>query len=187
MKTLLNLLPEEKKKAIERRLHFRFLLWQLFLMFLLEGFYLSILFGIYFVLDFQLRSYQATGAETAAASVQERKLNEYQQKFRDANEAVDMASRIERSHLYFTKTFLLLGDLLPNGIAVSRMTTKEYVVMLAGKADKRDDLLLLDDRLKNSACIENVNIPISNLFSQENVDFQIDFSIKPECLHQNSL
>ena len=64
MKTLLNLLPEEKKDAIQNRLRSRFLLWQLFLVFVLEAFYLTMLVSTYFVLDYQLKSLK--GLETTS-------------------------------------------------------------------------------------------------------------------------
>lgn len=186
MKILLNLLPEEKKEAAQKRLLSRFLLWQLFLAFLLEMFYLSILVGIFLILDFQLQNYQAIGTAYDASSShsQEKKLSEYEKKFRDTNEAVEVIGTIDRSHLHFAGIFSLLDGLLPKGITIAHLSTKDYAVMLSGKAAKREDLLALDERLKGSECIESVNIPISNLFSQENVEFQIDFDAKPECLRK---
>lgn len=186
MKTLLNLLPEEKKAAIQSGLHFRFFLWQLFLVFCLECFYLGVLFGIYFILDFQLKNYQATVVEIASPSFsQDKKLSEYEEKFRSTNEIADVVGKIEYTHLYFTEIFLLLDELLPEGITIDRLNTKEYTVLLTGKAAKRDDLLLLGDQLRASKCIDNVNVPISNLFSENDVEFQLDFSVKIECLRKN--
>lgn len=186
MKTLLNLLPEEKKAAIQSSLRFRFFLWQLFLVFCLECFYVGVLFGIYFILDFQLKNYQSTVVEVSSPSFsQDKQLSEYEEKFRSTNEIADVIGKIEYTHLYFTEVFLLLGELLPEGITVDRLSTKEYTVLLTGKAAKRDDLLLLGDRLKTSECIGNVNVPISNLFSEEDIEFQLDFSVKIECLRKN--
>lgn len=185
MKTLLNLLPEEKKDANQRKLRLRFFLWQLFLIMLLECFYLGIIAGIFFILDFQLKSYQAVGTELDTSSSQQQKLSRYEQEFRDANMQTDVIGRISSEHLYFTGVFLLLDGILPDGIVLDHITTKEYAVFLSGTAAKRDDLLTLDARLKQNDCISAVNMPISNLFSQEHVDFQVDFTVKAECLHDN--
>lgn len=187
MKTLLNLLPEERKEAIRHNLHVRFLLWQVFLLFCLECFYLVILFGIYFVLNFQLQTFQGVSANTddTTSSAQQKMLNQYEKKFRETNEAVEMVSRIEYDHLHFTRIFTLLDKLLPENILIDHLRTKEYGVFLSGTADTRDHLLLFEARLKESACVESVNMPISNLFSQENIDFQMDFTVKPECLKQS--
>lgn len=184
MKTLLNLLPEEKKEYIEKHLHFRFLLWQLFLLFVLEVFCLSIFISIYLILDFQHKSLQAIGESSAITPQTEvRKLNEYEKKFQETNSLVEVVGKMERSHLYFSRVFTLLDGLLPDGILIERLETREYTVSLSGKAAKREDLLLFDKKLKDATeCIANVNIPVSNLFSQKDIDFQIDFSVVPECL-----
>lgn len=187
MKTLLNLLPEKKKKDIQSRLHFRFFLWQLFLVFALEIFYLSILISIYFILDFQLKNLQRNGQQYDAAYSEQKTLDLYQKKFKETNATVLESGKIERNHFSFTEVFLLLDAVLPESVLVERLTTKDYTVMLAGRAATRDDLLAFDARLKESACVKNVNIPLSNLFSQDNVDFQIDFEITKECLQKNIL
>lgn len=184
MKTLLNLLPEEKKDAIQNRLRSRFLLWQLFLVFVLEVFYLSILVSTYLILDFQLKSLQGIGQHMGQSSgSDDRRLNEYEKKFQDTNALVNTVEKIDQSHLYFSKVFLLLDTLTPPGIIINQMKTEEYKISLSGKAEKREDLLSFDKRLKDSVtCISDVVIPVSNLFSQTDIDFQLDFSVKPECL-----
>lgn len=184
MKTLLNLLPEEKKDAIQNRLRSRFLLWQLFLVFVLEIFYLSMLVSTYLILDFQLKSLQGIGQNVGQSSgSDERRLSEYEKKFQDTNTQVDIVERIDRSHLHFSRIFLLLDTLTPPGIIVNQLKTEEYRVSLSGKAAKREDLLLFDKQLKDSMeCITDVAIPVSNLFSQVDIDFQLDFSVKQECL-----
>ncbi len=184
MKTLLNLLPEERKEAIQRSLYFRFLLWQTFLLFCLECFYLIVLFGIFFILSFQLQTFQEIGAniDGTTSSAQQKTLSQYEKKFRETNEMVDTAIRIGHSHLYFTEAFLLLDQLLPEGIRVDQLRSKDYTILLSGTAARRDDLLLFESNLKGSSCVKSVNMPISNLFSQEDVDFQMDFSVKSECL-----
>lgn len=184
MKTLLNLLPEEKKEYIEKHLHFRFLLWQLFLLFVLEVFCLSIFISIYLILDFQHKSLEAIGENSAITPQTEvRKLNEYERKFQETNGLVEVVEKMERSHLYFSRVFTLLDTVIPDGILVEHLETREYTVSLSGKAAKREDLLLFDKKLKDATeCIANVNIPVSNLFSQRDIDFQVDFSLLPECL-----
>lgn len=187
MKTLLNLLPEEKKTALQRRIRSRFLLWQLALLFFLEVFYLSVLFGVYFVLGFQLRILEESTAEYVSASTfQEQKLAEFEGKFRGTNEAIEVIGRIENEHLRFESIFLLLEEILPPGVLVGRLATKDYTVTLTGRAASREDLLVLEGRLKQSECLEKVNVPISNLFSQTEVEFLLDFTLRRDCLRRSS-
>lgn len=189
MKTLLNLLPEGKKESIQRRLLSRFLLWQLFLLFLLQVFYLTIVICTYLVLDFQLQSLKALEKDATIASQGEvDRLNTYEQKFDDMNKRVSVIGAIDRSHIYFSKVFTLIDPLLPTGVTVANLTTKEYTISLYGRAGTREQLLQLDENLKNGGrCFENVTIPLQNLFSQEDIDFQVDFTLTPECLKNDVL
>lgn len=184
MKTLLNLLPEEKKDAIQNRLRSRFLLWQLFLVFVLEVFYLTMLVSTYFVLDYQLKSLKGLESSSPLASAEdERRLDEYEKKFEETNATVEVVTSIERSHLHFARVFALIDPLLTEGVTVNQLVTAEYTVSISGLASRREDLLRFDERLKSEGkCIQNVNIPISNLFSQKDIDFQMDFTVQPECL-----
>lgn len=189
MKTLLNLLPPDRKDAIQKHLRSRFLLWQLFLLFVLEVFYLTILVSIYLVLDFQQKGLLTAGESGILSSqTEERRLSGYEQKIKETNAAVDVIGKIDRSHHYFYKVFVLLDLLLPQGVTIDHMQTKEYALSVFGRAAKREDLLLLDQKLKSAeACIATVDIPISNLFSQENIDFQMDLTLVPDCLKKDTL
>jgi len=182
MKTLLNLLPEENKKDIERKTHFRFFLWQLLLFFMLEIFYMSILLGSYIIINFQSKILVTASQSETKNNKEQTVLDTYQQKFRDINTTVKVVNKINTNHFSFTEVFLLLDTLLPEDMVIDQISTKNYTISLKGKALKRENLLEFNRRLNESSCIEGVNVPIANLFSQENVEFQIDFGIKIECL-----
>jgi hypothetical protein len=188
MKTLLNLLPEEKKREIERNVHGRFLLWQLFLSFFLEGFFVMILVGMFLILNFQVKS-----VETADAKNPERvdeaggALRQYEDKFKGTNEAIEVIGRFDATHLHFTQVFRLLGTLAPEGIVLRDLSTTDKTVSLTGTARTREDIITFADRLKANACVSRANVPLSNLFSEENIDFQIDFDVTLDCLRKNSL
>jgi len=188
MKTLLNLLPEEKRESIQRRLRLRFLLWQLFLLFVLEIFYLSILIGTYLVLDFQLQSLNAIEGNATVSREETTHLRTYESKFKDVNKTVGVIGEIDDFHLYFSRIFVLVDTLVPDGVNINHLTTTEFNISLFGRASTRDRLLQFDEKLKGaSECVTNVDIPIQNLFSQENIDFQVDFALKPECLRKSAL
>ena len=188
MKILLNLLPEEKKIAIERGLHVRIFLWQFFLLFLLELFFLGILFTIAILLKVELDGAKLS-SETATQAIEKdgQDLKRYEDKFLGINEAVSTIGKIENNHLYFSQLFRILDVVQPKEVFLRQMTSKDRKIMLSGIAGTREDLLLFEQQLKSSACVEKVDVPLSNLFSQKNLEFQIEFSITLECLRKNSL
>lgn len=187
MKILLNLLQEEKRKDIKKRFFLRFFLWQVLLALTLEIFYLSILASIYFTLDFQLQGLESIGQQYDAVHSEQQTLDMYRKKFKETNMLAETVGKIERQHFSFAQIFFLLDVILPESVAIDRLTTKEYTVLLAGRAATREDLLAFEARLKTSECVKNVNVPLANLFSQENVDFQMDFEMRKECLQKNTL
>lgn len=184
MKILLNLLPEERRASNQRKLRFRFLVWQLFLLFVLELFFVTILAGIWFILDFQLKTVQAEDQSYASGFAGQKTLNRYEDAFRSTNDLVDTVGKIDTAHFSFTTVFLLLKDTVPPGIALTGLTTKNTSIHLVGQALQRDDILAFRDKLGSSDCLQNVNVPLSDLFSQKNVVFQLDFDIKPACLRK---
>lgn len=188
MKILLNLLPEEKKRLIERGLHGRILLWQFFMLFLLELLFLGILITVVFLLTIELQSQQMLSNNTNTATQNDQQLlKRYEDKFFGINEALSVVGKIQGNHIYFSQLFRILDTTLPKEVLLKNVTTKDRVVTLIGVADTRENLLTFEDELKKSACIEDVNVPLSNLFSQKNLDFQLDFTIKLDCLHRNQL
>lgn len=187
MKILLNLLQEEKRRDIRKKIYQRFFLWQFILVFVLAVFYLSILASIYFILDFQLQGLESMGRQYDMAHSEQKKLDEYRKKFKETNALAETVNKIEKNHLSFTRIFVLLDEVLPESIALESLTTKEYTVLLSGRAATRDDLLSFEARLQASACVKNVDMPLNNLFSEKNVDFQMDFEMSKECLQPNIL
>jgi Tfp pilus assembly protein PilN len=71
---------------------------------------------------------------------------------------------------------------LPGGVRVQKLVTKEYQVLLSGTADTREAFLQMEAALKKDSCFTQFNAPLSNLFTETNVSFQIDFVVKEECL-----
>lgn len=186
MKILLNLLPEEKKDAVQGHLRSRFLLWQLFLLFLLQIFYLTIIMCTYLILEYQLRSLGATEKGMMLASQEAvQQLDTYEAKFDAMNKQVKVLGAIDHAHMYFSRVFVLIDPLLPDGITVVNLTTKEYTVSLFGRAGTREQLLQFDENLKGAGqCLKKVVMPIQNLFSQKDIDFQVDVTFAPECLRK---
>jgi len=184
MKTLLNLLPEENKKEIEKRTRLHFFLWQFFLVFVLEILYISILVSSYIILDFQLKSLTTSKAVQNLNNTKQVTLDTYQKRFKEMNTTADVIKKISDNHFSFSQIFPLLDTLIPEGVVIDQVSTKNYTISLIGKAEKRDQFLSLDKNLKEASCLKNIDAPLSSLFSQENIEFTINFEIKKECLKQ---
>jgi Tfp pilus assembly protein PilN len=185
MKILLNLLPETKKDELVRKFRYRFFLWQTTLVLLLELYYIVILGGIYTILNYQVKVGQDTLAAFEQYNEEAKQLVNYQEEFKRVNAETENVARYQRSHLHWSTLFASLQQLAPEGVVIIELMTKDYTVSIAGQAGTRDQFLQFEAALKGDECVSDVRVPISNLFSQKEVDFQIDFKLRRECLIQS--
>ena len=51
-----------------------------------------------------------------------------------------------------------------------------------GLADTREDLIFLKEKLGEDGCFSDIDLPLSNLVDKNNIEFQIVFKIKSDCL-----
>lgn len=187
MKILLNLLPDEKKQVAEQRMRFRFFVWQIFLLFSLEVFFLGFLIMVSTLLDFERKHQEMLGQDFNRFQDEEKKLKLYEEKFRIANERIRSTAMINKDHFFFTNIFLLLDHHMSDAITLERVATKDFELFLSGSAKTRDDLIVFDEALKSDECFSMVNLPLANLLSQKDISFQFDITIKESCLHDTRL
>lgn len=182
MQILLNLLPQEKKEALSSRFHFRFFMWQTALLLLLELLALAALIGIFFVLNYQIQTKESANKDFEFKNSQTKQLVEYRSKFKEANTLALDLSHFTKNHFQWSRLFLLLDHIVPSGIILTNLSTENYTIILNGESATRDDFLIFENNLKSSDCVSDVKVPISNLFSETEIEFQVRFNVKPECL-----
>ena len=186
MKILLNVLPEEKKEILIRKFRNRFFLWQTTLLLILELYYTIALGGIFMILHYQSKTASEALVSFDQYNEEARKLVTYQEEFKSVNALTENVSRYQRLHFHWSALFRLLDDLTPKGVVIIELLTKDYTISISGQAETRDQFLAFESALKEADCVSDVRVPISNLFSQKEIDFQIDFKIKKECLMNES-
>jgi Tfp pilus assembly protein PilN len=182
MKVSLNLLPEENKAVLSRKCLDRFLLWQALLVFSTVAFYVVVLWSVYYIVHDNRTFVESTEIQSTGTNSESKEIAEYESRFRNANVLSKQASRFLDSHPNWTEFLLRMDRLVPPNVSLSALVTRESRVSLSGSAKTRDDFLLFESALKEDACFSNFLVPISNLFMEKNVEFQIDFSVRESCL-----
>jgi Tfp pilus assembly protein PilN len=181
MKIYLDLLPQQRKQEIKRKKLFLKILREEALFLLPIVVFVVILLNVYYLLTVQKDNTIAIySAQQSQNKYQQ--LGTYEEKFKQVNLFVQTLKKIQAGHLHWQELFQQLSDTIPGGIYISDLSTKNYNVFLVGKAQSRDDLLDLKSKLEANPCFQNVNVPLSNLVVKNDVDFQIDLSIKEDCL-----
>lgn len=184
MKIYLDLLPEERKEKIIRNKSFSRIIRQEIMMTIPVAAFVFIIFFVIFCLNIKIASIE-NGVDPKNLSDSYKELKTYEKKFKEVNLKSQEISKIQNNHLNWSILFHKLGEITSEKIYFSDLTTDNYGVSLAGKAKTRDDLLIFQEKLKLENCFSDVNVPLSSLVSKEDLDFQLDFKIKEECLKNN--
>lgn len=181
MEIKLNIIPEERKKEISsNNLLKNIWQWEFGLSVIL-GVFLLLLLSIYYLLSFNLA---AQKSEIVNEKVREdfEKISKFNSDFKIANKQINTDESIQKDQLYWSNLLVKLNDAVPAEISASKLATQNYQVILAGTAKTRDDLMRMKDNFSREDCFSDVNLPLSNLVSKDNVEFQIQFNIKEECV-----
>ncbi len=180
MKIFLNLLPPERKEGLIRNYYWQFFLGKWFLVFLFILMLLATMAFMYGKVYLQQKALIALSTETK--SEHQKQYADFEKKFEETNSQVRSANGFLTLHTSFSKVLAEIESILPSGVLLEKISTQEYKIFLTGTADTRETFLIMQENIKKNSCFESLNTPLSNLFSETNVQFQLDFSVKQECL-----
>jgi hypothetical protein len=181
MKIYLDLLPGDRRKKLIRKRNFRVIMEQEFLLFFPIAVFVIILANVYLLLKIQKENIALSG-EQQSSQGKYQELNEYENEITRANKDVENIRRIQKEHLSWSGVFSEFEKIVPQGISVEEMSTKDYKIFVVGKAATRENLVKLKEGLEVGKCFSEANMPLSNLVSKENIEFQLDFSVSRDCL-----
>ena len=181
MKIYLDLLPEDRKKEISRKKRFRIVAKQGFLFTTPIFLFIAILASINLILKTQ-----NDGMEQAlligGGQDKYHNLKFYEDEFRSINEKVRNINMFQEKHLKWSNALAHLLEVIPDGVTVTDLSSNNHQIFLVGKAREREILISFRDSMGQSECFEGVNVPLSNLVTKADIDFQMDFLIKNDCL-----
>ncbi|MCX6763310.1 MAG: hypothetical protein NTZ97_01060 [Candidatus Moranbacteria bacterium] len=174
----LNLIPPDKKQAIQKTFQLRNVWrWEIEL----SGIFLTCLFILISISHILNLNVKNTILDVSGKNGVD-KLKKLEMEIKNANASITETEKIQKGQLNWSKLLLLINRDVNANINLGGIATKEYTVTVSGQASTRDDLVAFKERLDKEDCLAEVNLPLSNLVAKENLDFQIIFQIKPECL-----
>jgi len=181
MRIYLDLLPEEKKEEIKRK--------KIFLKVVRSELFFSVPIVAFFVIlatiNFSLREKtkeieRVYGMDNSQKEYKE--LESYENSFGEINAKINNIFKLQRGHNDWSNIFYRLSDTVPENVYLSDLATVDYRISIAGKAKTREDFLKFQEKIKSEECFSDVEVPLSNLVSKENVGFQVDFNVNKDCL-----
>ena len=115
-------------------------------------------------------------------SEQFKKIKKYDSEMNDMGKIISNVGKIQSAQFYWSKFLAKLNDKVISGVEINKITTKNYEIILGGKVNTRDNLIAFRDNIGKDDCFTDVDLPLSNLVVKDNIDFQMNFKIKKECL-----
>ena len=140
------------------------------------------LMSIYYILNINLRLAKESYATSIKSNEQYKEIEKYESEINNVNSNLSQIEKLQNGQLNWSKFFQRFNEHFSNEIEVKGLATRNYSIALIGAAKTRDNLISFKDSLAADSCFSEVNLPLSNLVSKEDLDFQIDFKIKQECL-----
>jgi len=182
MEIKINLIPPHKKEDIARAYWLRLVSkWEIEFVLLLV-LLIAFLFSMNLVLKTSVLAENNAELLTEKNNDKYKLLEEYDNEIKVVIEQMAGVKKVQANQLYWSKVLLKINENFINGIEVVSLTTKNYDMTIAGRADTRDSLIAFKDKLAQDSCFANVDLPLSNLTSREDVEFQLSLKIKKECL-----
>jgi|WetSurMetagenome_2_1015567.scaffolds.fasta_scaffold183677_2 hypothetical protein len=182
MEINLNLIPPYREEEIQKSKRFRLIVkLEMFIVAFVLVFFIF-LFSLGYILDLNLKTV-SNEIESSREKKQLDNIKKYDEEFSQANAEFLKIEKINNDQLYWSTLYLKLSQSIIPGISMQSLATKDYAVFLVGKADSRENLVTFKDNLGKESCFSEINLPLSDLVSKGNIDFQMDLKIKDECVH----
>lgn len=181
MEITLNLIPPQKKEEIVKKNLFKKVLRTETFLAMIVLIFFMMLFSFRYILDFNANS-QVISREKEEKFEQYEKIKKYDERFTQTNNEIKDIRNIKRDQFYWSKFLAKISGIIFPGIEIGSFSNSDYVISLIGSADTRENLILFKEKLEKDDCFSEVNLPLSDLIGKNDVEFQIDFNIKSECL-----
>lgn len=182
MKIKLNLVPPERKEELKKISQLRMVFkWEAELASVLLLLVLA-LASINAIVKINLSAAKNNLDMIDKKSEQYQAIEDYDNEVRNIITMTADISSVQNAQLYWSKFLTRLDEKVITGIAISKLVTDNYGISLAGRADMRDNLIAFKENIEKDACFSDVDFPLSNLVSKGNIEFQLNFKVKKECL-----
>ena len=182
----INLIPEQRKLEIKNSRNFFHALRLEIKLFSILIIFVIFLLGVNYILGINLSVNQNIAENGTEGDTKYSYIRKYDMELEKVNAQIKEIDKIRNSQLYWSELFSKLNDNVMPVITIKGIANKGYLILILGHTKSRDDLILFKENLEKEQCFSDVNLPLSNLAAKTDVEFQIDFKIKAECLREKN-
>lgn len=166
---VINLIPPGQKHLLKIRR-----LYQLVEFFLNLFVFYSIILAIVLIPLNQIINGQADELKNTQREL-ELKNSNLTKKIKALNGQIDSLTAINREFFNWSKYFLDIAALVPNEISLNQFSSNRLGqdFIIRGFAQTRDSLIKFKENLSASPLVKEVNVPLSNLLTEQEITFEI--------------
>ncbi|MFW5885332.1 MAG: PilN domain-containing protein [Patescibacteria group bacterium] len=173
MKIYINLIPQKEKNNLQAEKIVGCILKLSFSTVLAILVLVGFLFSCIIIIDVQENVYQEE-IEKIKSNEYNKTIQETKQEAQKYNKKAALLNKRLEDHKNW-KTIEELNEILPSGVFHSSLSVSSEEIEMAGFARTRDDLIKLEERLREKDFFQNAKIPISSFTSRENINFEVTF------------
>jgi Tfp pilus assembly protein PilN len=176
---MINLLPPDEREKVYSELFRRQI--SVFGMFLALIFFGSAVFilNTYVFLKIQSRELKhSLSLEEIKSETKEVKVLE--DEIENLNVKLLSYEKFKTEKVFVLDVFSKIEDMIPSGVHLNSLTFDENAnkIILSGISESRDDVIEMENRIKNSGFFENLESPLSNFLDKSGSKFTFTFYIK---------
>mgnify|MGYP001570413164 FL=1 len=176
---MINLLPPSRKQAIYKDLLYRQVRLVLLLVIVIVGLGAVLFLNSLVFLKIQAREVdRALGLENSNSETREAR--QLEQAVKDLNALLARYSGSKSNQTGAVAALLELNRLIFSGVSLQALSfdSASRRIIVSGVAASRNDIVVFEDRLKQSALFEKLESPLSNFLESTNANFSFTFYVK---------
>lgn len=179
---ILDLLPPKEKEQVNIKKAYSLAKDLIILSFLVAGVASVFLIGARYIIKGDLKNITE---QNDLIILSYKELNQDTRKY---NDELKRLSNIQKENVEFSEILLKITELTPQGITLNYLSLnlkdkKNIAVQIRGFAENRDNLINFKKNLDSSPFIKDVELPISNLLKQKDINFELTATLIIELIY----
>lgn len=176
----LNLIPTTEKESYKLEIFRRFVIFFSIGIFSITLIFIALLGAEYFLLSLQIDP-EIKRLEAEKATEKFKKVEDFENQIKETNKKIADIVAIKNQ----ISLIVPIIEQITNDVSGKNSYLQSIVIdkaastgSIKGFSLTRDQVVTIQDNLKNDALLDSINAPYANFLKQKNVDFSFDFKLK---------
>jgi len=181
MKIELNLLPKSREKKNRNKKVLRFIIVQEIMIVLITLMFWGVIRSIDAVAGFRLEE-EENQIDVGGNSDKYAEMKKYENKLREVKDKMDFVNNLQQNEINWLVVLEKIPGIISENITLTSIKNDGFEFDIKGKASNRDTLIEMKNAVEKENCFSDVEIPLNDMVLKNDIDFELKFNAKEECL-----